>query len=282
MSRRRHGRIVFAMPYITTPDGVDIHYKDWGSGPAVILSHGWPNNADMWEGQQLFLAHNGFRAIAHDRRGHGRSAQVWDGNDMDHYADDLAALITALDIDDVALVGWSTGGGEVARYVGRHRSDRVSRLALVSAVTPFLLQTDDNPGGLPAATFDGFRAASLADRAEMYRTAANDLFFGPDGGTTGQREALWRLSMQSGHHNAYESIAAFSETDMRDDLRAIDVPTLIVHGDADEVVPLAAGGRASAALVPHAELKVYAGAPHGIPQTHADRLNADLLAFLQS
>jgi non-heme chloroperoxidase len=270
------------MPTLTTADGVDLSYKSWGDGPPVILSHGWPNNADMWETQQLFLAHNGFRAIAHDRRGHGRSSQPWQGNDMDHYADDLAALIDTLGLDEVALVGWSTGGGEVVRYIGRHGTAKVSRLALVSSVTPLLLRSDTHPEGVPVEVYDGFRAASLADRAELYRTAANDLFFGPDGGSAGQREALWRMSMASGHHNAYECIAAFSETDLRPDLGRVDVPTLIVHGDADEVVPLDLGGRATAALVPHAELKVYPGAPHGLTHTHADRLNADLLTFLQS
>jgi non-heme chloroperoxidase len=271
-----------AMPSFTTPDGVDLHYKDWGDGPAVILSHGWPVNADMWESTQLWLAHNGFRVIAHDRRGHGRSAQVWAGNDMDHYADDLAALIDHLDLDAVSLVGWSTGGAEVVRYIGRHGDARVARLALIASVTPFLLRTEDNPDGIPIEAFDGFRAGSLADRAELYRTTANDLLFGAGAGSVGQRDAVWSMGMASGHHNAYECIAAFSETDVREDLRAIRVPTLIVHGDADEIAPLAIAGLATAELVPHAELKVYAGAPHGLTYTHGDVLNGDLLDFLQA
>ena len=271
------------MPTVTTPDGVEIHYKDWCAGQPVVLSHGWPLNADSWEAHQLYLADNGFRAIAHDRRGHGRSTQVWDGNDMDHYADDLAALIEALDLRDVILIGFSTGGGEVTRYIGRHGTARVAKLVLVSAVPPFMLQTDDNPGGVPIEVFDEIRAGSLADRSQTYKDLADGPFFGNnrDGASVsrGIRDAFWRQGLQSGHKNAYDSIAAFSATDMRDDLRRVDVPTLVIHGDDDQVVPFAVGGQASAALVEGARLKVYPGAPHGITDTHKDQLSADLLAF---
>jgi non-heme chloroperoxidase len=273
------------MAFITTDDGVEIFYKDWGpaAGQPVVLSHGWPLNADSWESQQLHLADNGFRAIAHDRRGHGRSGQVWDGNDMDHYADDLAAVIEALDLRDAILVGFSTGGGEVARYIGRHGTGRVAKAVLVSAVPPFMLKTDDNPGGVPIEVFDGLRAGSLADRSQLYRDLADGPFFNNNRAGTdisqGMRDAFWRQGMQAGHKNAYDSIAAFSATDMREDLGKFDVPTLVIHGDDDQVVPIDVGGRASAALIAGAELKVYAGAPHGITDTHKDQLSADLLAF---
>jgi non-heme chloroperoxidase len=271
------------MPTVTTADGTEIYYKDWGEGQPVVLSHGWPLNADSWEAQQLYLAENGFRAIAHDRRGHGRSAQVWDGNDMDHYADDLAALIGALDLRDVILIGFSTGGGEVTRYVGRHGTARVAKLVLVSAVPPFMLRTDDNPGGVPIEVFDEIRAGSLADRSQLYNDLADGPFFGNNregaNVSRGIRDAFWRQGLQSGHKNAYDSIAAFSATDMREDLRRVDVPTLVIHGDDDQVVPFAVGGQASAALVEGARLKVYPGAPHGITDTHKDQLSADLLAF---
>jgi non-heme chloroperoxidase len=271
------------MPTVTTADGTEIYYKDWGDGQPAVLSHGWPLNADSWEAQQLYLAENGFRAIAHDRRGHGRSAQVWDGNDMDHYADDLAALIGALDLRDVILIGFSTGGGEVTRYIGRHGTARVAKLVLVSAVPPFMLRTDDNPGGVPIEVFDEIRAGSLADRSQTYHDLADGPFFGNNregaNVSRGIRDAFWRQGLQSGHKNAYDSIAAFSATDMREDLRRVDVPTLVIHGDDDQVVPFAVGGQASAALVEGARLKVYPGAPHGITDTHKDQLSADLLAF---
>ena len=273
------------MPFITTPDGVEIFYKDWGSGPAVVLSHGWPLNSDSWEAQQLHLADNGFRAIAHDRRGHGRSAQVWDGNDMDHYADDLSALIEALDLSDVVLVGFSTGGGEVARYIGRHGTSRVAKAVLVSSVPPFMLRTEDNPGGVPIEVFDGLREGSLKDRSQLYKDLAGGPFFGKNKGldvSQGMQDSFWRQGMQAGHKNAYDSIAAFSATDMRDDLAKFDVPTLVIHGDADQVVPFEVGGKASAALIDGAELKVYEGAPHGVTDTHKERLNADLLAFVKA
>jgi non-heme chloroperoxidase len=273
------------MPFITTPDGVDLFFKDWGprTGRPVVLAHGWPLNSDSWEAQQLHLAEHGFRAIAHDRRGHGRSTQVWDGNDMDHYADDLAALMEQLDLRDVLLVGFSTGGGEVTRYVGRHGTARVSALCLVSAVPPYMLRTDDNPGGVPIEVFDGIRAGSLADRSQLYQDLADGPFFGHnrDGVEVAQgtRDAFWRQGLQAGHKNAYDSIAAFSATDLRDDLRKVDVPTLVIHGDDDQVVPFAVGGQASAAMVDGARLLVYAGAPHGITDTHKERLSGDLLEF---
>jgi non-heme chloroperoxidase len=273
------------MPYITTPDGVEIFYKDWGSGPTVVLSHGWPLSADSWEAQQLFLAENGYRAIAHDRRGHGRSTQVWEGNDMDHYADDLASVIETLDLSDITLIGFSTGGGEVARYVGRHGTARVAKLGLVSAVPPFMLKTDDNPGGVPIEVFDGLREGSIKDRSQLYKDLAGGPFFGKNKGgdvSEGMQDAFWRQGLQAGHKNAYDSIAAFSATDLRPDLAKFDVPTLVIHGDADQVVPFEVGGKASAAMIDGAQLKVYPGAPHGLTDTHKDQLNADLLEFLKS
>jgi non-heme chloroperoxidase len=273
------------MSFISAADGAQIYYKDWGNGPPVVLSHGWPLNSDSWEAQQLFLAGNGFRVIAHDRRGHGRSTQTWSGNDMDTYADDLAALIVALDLRDLALVGFSTGGGEVARYIGRHGTSRVAKVVLVSAVPPFMLQTEDNPGGVPIEVFDGIRAASLADRSQTYQDLADGPFFGANrpgqNPSRGMRDAFWMQGMQSGHRNALESIAAFSATDFRPDLDRIDVPTLVIHGDDDQVVPIDVGGRASAARITGAELKVYPGAPHGITDTHKEELSADLLTFLR-
>jgi non-heme chloroperoxidase len=274
------------MPFVKTSDGAEIYYKDWGTGPPVVLSHGWPLNADSWEAQMLFLAGNGNRVVAHDRRGHGRSTQTWHGNEMDTYADDLAAVIEELDLRDITLVGFSTGGGEVARYIGRHGTERVAGVALVSAVPPFMLQTDDNPGGVPIQVFDEIRAASLADRSQAYRDLADGPFFGnnrPGANVSeGTRLAFWRQGLQAGHRNAYECIAAFSATDFRGDLAKIDVPTLVIHGDDDQVVPFSVGGQASAALIDGAELKVYPGAPHGITDTHKEQLGADLLAFVSS
>lgn len=276
------------MPSILTRDNVEIHYKDWGpkDGPVVILSHGWPLNADSWDRQAMFLADAGYRVIAHDRRGHGRSSQPWDGNDMDHYADDLAQLIQALDLHDVSLFGFSTGGGEITRYVGRHGTGRVAKLGLISAVPPLMLKTDANPGGLPIEVFDGIRAGSLADRSKLYQDIASGPFFGFNrpGATPSQGmiDAFWFQGMTGGHKNTFDSIKAFSETDFTEDLKKFDRPTLIVHGDDDQIVPIDAAGRASKRLVPHAELKVYEGGPHGITDTHADRLNHDMLAFLQS
>ncbi|MGW4482011.1 alpha/beta fold hydrolase [Rhodococcus triatomae] len=274
------------MPTFTTPDGTDIHFKDWGRGRPVVLSHGWPLNSDSWEAQQLFLASNGYRVIAHDRRGHGRSTQTWNGNEMDTYADDLAGLIDHLDLRDVTLVGFSTGGGEVARYVGRHGTGRIAQVVLVSAVPPMMVATEDNPGGVPIEVFDGIRESSLADRSQTYRDLADGPFFGNNrpgqNPSQGMRDAFWRQGLQAGARNAYECIAAFSETDFRPDLARIDVPTLVIHGDDDQVVPFEVGGKASAALIDDAELVVYPGAPHGITDTHKDQLNKDLLAFLGS
>jgi non-heme chloroperoxidase len=274
------------MSTITTRDGVEIYYKDWGAGQPVILSHGWPLSSDSWEAQAFQLASNGFRVITHDRRGHGRSSQPWDGNDMDHYADDLAQLIEALDLKNVSLFGFSTGGGEVARYVGRHGTGRVAKLGLIAAVPPLMLKTDANPGGLPIEVFDGLRNASLADRSKLYRDIASGPFFGfnrPGAKVSqGMIDAFWLQGMQAGHKNAYDSIKAFSETDFTEDLKKFDRPTLIVHGDDDQIVPIDAAARASARLVPQATLKVYSGAPHGLADTHKDQLNADLLTFLRS
>ncbi|WP_067652084.1 alpha/beta fold hydrolase [Nocardia harenae] len=274
------------MPIHTTADGTEIYYKDWGRGRPVVLSHGWPLNADSWEGQQLFLAEHGYRVIAHDRRTHGRSTQSWDGNEMDTYADDLAGLIEHLDLTELTLIGFSTGGGEVARYLGRHGSARVAQLVLVAAVPPFMLRTEDNPGGVPIAVFDGIRANSLADRSQTYRDLADGPFFGNNRPgqhpSQGMRDAFWRQGLQAGARNAYESIAAFSATDFRPDLDAIDVPTLVIHGDDDQVVPFEVGGKASAARIRGAALTVYPGAPHGITDTHRDELNKDLLAFLRT
>ncbi|HEY4252618.1 MAG TPA: alpha/beta hydrolase [Roseomonas sp.] len=281
----RTGRVTRGVSSITTRDGVEIHYKDWGRGQPVVLSHGWPLNADSWESQAFHLASNGFRVIAHDRRGHGRSSQPWDGNDMDHYADDLAQVIEALDLRNVVLFGFSTGGGEVARYVGRHGTGRVAKLGLISAVPPLMLKTAANPGGLPMEVFDGLRAASIADRSKLYRDLASGPFFGfnrPGAQVSqGMIDSFWLQGMTSGHKNAFDSIKAFSETDFTADLRKFDRPTLIVHGDADQIVPIDAAARASARLVPHATLKVYAGAPHGLADTHKQQLNADMLAFLR-
>ncbi|GAB1583708.1 alpha/beta hydrolase [Phyllobacterium phragmitis] len=274
------------MSTITTRDGVEIYYKDWGKGDPVILSHGWPLSSDSWEAQALHLASNGFRVITHDRRGHGRSSQPWDGNDMDHYADDLAQVIEALDLRNVSLFGFSTGGGEVARYVGRHGTGRVAKLGLISAVPPLMLKTEANPAGTPIDVFDGLRAASIADRSTLYRDLASGPFFGfnrPGAKVSqGMIDSFWLQGMQSGHKNAYDCIKAFSETDFTEDLKKFDKPTLIVHGDDDQIVPIDAAGRASKRLVPHAELKVYPGAPHGLADTHKEQLNADLLAFLRS
>jgi non-heme chloroperoxidase len=274
------------MSTITTRDGVEIYYKDWGTGQPVILSHGWPLNSDSWESQAFHLASNGFRVITHDRRGHGRSSQPWDGNDMDHYADDLADLIEALNLQGVSLFGFSTGGGEVARYVGRHGTGRVAKLGLIAAVTPLMLQTKSNPIGTPIEVFDGLRAASLADRSTLYRDIASGPFFGfnrPGANVSqGMIDSFWLQGMMAGHKNTYDCIKAFSETDLTEDLKRFDKPALIIHGDDDQIVPIDASARAAARLVPHAELKVYPGAPHGLADTHKDQLNADLLAFLRS
>ncbi|MBM0128122.1 alpha/beta fold hydrolase [Pimelobacter simplex] len=274
------------MPYVTTDDGAEIFYKDWGTdGSPVLLSHGWPLNADAWEATALFLANNGHRAIAHDRRGHGRSSQTWNGNEMDTYADDLACLIEALDLRDLTLVGHSTGGGEIAHYVGRHGTARVAKVVLVSAVPPLMLQTDDNPEGLPIETFNAIRDGEVADRSQLYRNLADGPFFGHNRRgdvDQGFRDAFWLQSMACGHRAAYECIAAFSATDFRPDLEKIDVPTLVIHGDDDQIVPFEVGGKRSAEMIDGAILKVYEGSSHALPDTDRDRLHADLLEFVNA
>jgi len=276
------------MATFTTRDDVQIYFKDWGprDGEPVVFSHGWPLSSDSWESQMFFLASHGYRVIAHDRRGHGRSSQPWDGNDMDHYADDLAQLLEHLDIKGAALFGFSTGGGEVARYIGRHGTARVNKAGLISAVPPLMLKTTDNPGGLPIEVFDGLRAGSIKDRSQLYKDIAGGPFFGfnREGATPSQGmiDSFWMQGMWGGHKNTYDSIAAFSATDFREDLSKFDVPTLIVHGDDDQIVPIDAAGRASARLVKNSKLIVYPGAPHGLTDTHKDKLNQDLLDFLKS
>ncbi|MEG3848027.1 alpha/beta hydrolase [Microcoleus sp. herbarium19] len=278
------------MSYITVgkenSGNIDIYYKDWGTGQPIVLSHGWPLNSDSWEAQMLFLADHGYRAIAHDRRGHGRSSQPWNGNEMDTYADDLATLIESLDLNGATLIGFSTGGGEVARYIGRHGTARLAKAALISAVPPLMLKTEHNPAGLPIEVFDRLRTGSLADRSQLYQDLASGPFFGfnrPGAKVSqGAIDWFWFQGMQAGHKNAFDCIKAFSETDFTEDLKKFDVPTLILHGDDDQIVPIGAAAIASAKLVKNATLKVYPGAPHGLTDTHKDRLNEDLLEFLKS
>ncbi|WP_091227932.1 alpha/beta fold hydrolase [Microbacterium sp. 3J1] len=275
------------MSYVTTEDGTRIFFKDWGpeDGEPVLLSHGWPLNSDAWEATALHLASRGYRAIAHDRRGHGKSTQTWTGNEMDTYADDLACLLDTLDVTDVTLIGHSTGGGEIVHYVGRHATGRVARVILVSAVPPLMVKTDDNPGGLPIETFDGIRAGEAANRSQLYRDLADGPFFGNNRTgdvPQGTRDAFWAQGLASGTRNAYECIAAFSATDFRPDLAKIDVPTLVIHGDDDQIVPIDISGRLSAELVADAQLIVYEAGAHGLPDTDRERLHADILAFLQS
>ena len=274
------------MSTIKTNDGTDIYYKDWGTGPAVVFSHGWPLCSDSWEAQMMHLATNGFRCIAHDRRGHGRSSQPWTGNDMDTYADDLHELIEKLHLKDAVLIGFSAGGGEVARYVGRHGTKRVAQIGLISAVPPLMLRTAANPGGLPMEIFDGIRQNSLQDRSQLYRDMASGPFFGANRKgakvSQGVMDSFWRQGMMAGHKNTFDCIKAFSETDFTQDLKKIDVPTLIVHGDDDQIVPLAASGLLSSTMVNGSALKVYEGAPCGLIDTHKDRLNAELLQFVRS
>jgi len=273
------------MSTITTPDGAEIYYKDWGTGPVVTFSHGWPLSADAWDGQLLFLAQHGYRVIAHDRRGHGRSGQPSTGNDMNGYADDLAAVIEALDLHDATLVGHSTGGGEVARYIGRHGTGRVAKAALISAVPPIMVQSDANPEGLPIDVFDGLRAGLVKDRSQFYKDLATPFYGANKPGadvSQGVLDQFWLWSMQSGMMNAYASIKAFSETDFTEDLKKIDVPTLVLHGEDDQIVPVKDSAHKSAKLIANATEIYYPGAPHGLTDTHADQFNADLLAFLQS
>lgn len=272
------------MPFVTTKDGTQIYYKDWGTGQPVVFSHGWPLQSDSWEAQMLFLASNGYRAIAHDRRGHGRSTQTWGGNDMDTYADDLAAVIESLDLKNAVLIGFSTGGGEVARYLGRHGESRIAKAALISAVPPLMLKTPANPGGLPIDVFDGLRQASIADRSKLYQDLAAGPFYGFNrkgaNVSQGMIDSFWLQGVQAGHKNALDCIKAFSETDFTEDLKKANVPVLVIHGDDDQIVPIDAAGRASAKILKNATLKVYPGAPHGLISTHSEQVNQDLLAFL--
>jgi non-heme chloroperoxidase len=273
------------MPTITNKDGAEIYYKDWGKGRPVTFSHGWPLSADAWDDQMLYLAEHGYRCIAHDRRGHGRSSQSWDGNDMDTYADDLAALLDKLDVRNATMVGHSTGGGEVARYIGRHGTSRVSQAVLISAVPPTMLKTAANPGGLPMEVFDGIRAGVQANRSQFYKDLAMPFFgFNRLGAKVSQGtiDWFWYLGMQGSLKGAYDCIKQFSETDFNEDLKKFDVPTLILHGDDDQIVPIADAGLLSAKIVKNATLKVYPGAPHGMCTTLKDAINADLLAFLKT
>jgi non-heme chloroperoxidase len=274
------------MATITTKDGTQIYYKDWGSGQPVVFSHGWPLTADAWEAQMFFLASNGYRCIGHDRRGHGRSSQPWDGNDMDTYADDVAELLDTLDLKDVVMIGHSTGGGEVARYIGRYGSKRLKKAVLMGAVPPIMVKTPANPGGLPIEVFDGFRKAYLADRAQFFLDVASGPFFGfnrPGAKVSeGLIRAWWTQGMMCGHKNGYDCIKAFSETDFTEDLKTFDVPTLIIHGDDDQIVPIGASAMRSSKLVKGAELKIYKGGGHSLGDTAKDQLNADLLAFIKA
>jgi non-heme chloroperoxidase len=272
------------MPTITTKDGTQIYYKDWGKGQPVTFSHGWPLSVDDWDAQMMYFGQKGYRVIAHDRRGHGRSTQTWDGNEMDTYADDLAALFDALDLKDAIMVGHSTGGGEVARYLGRHGTKRVAKAALISAVPPLMLKTEKNPGGLPISVFDEIRAGVAGNRSQFYKDLTLPFYgYNRPGAkiSEGIREHWWLQAMLGGVKPHYDCVKAFSETDFTEDLKKIDIPVLILHGDDDQIVPIGAAGLMSAKILNNSTLKVYPGYPHGMFTTHAEEINADLLAFFK-
>ncbi len=273
------------MSTLTLKDGTEFFYKDWGTGQPVVFSHGWPLDGDAWDAQMLFLGQKGYRVIAHDRRGHGRSGQTWEGNEMDTYADDLAQLFEHLDLNDVIMIGHSTGGGEVARYIGRHGTSRVAKAVLIGAVPPIMLKTAANPEGLPIDVFDGIRAGVTNDRSQFFKDLALPFFgFNREGAKVSQGaiDSFWSIGMLGGVKGEYDCIKAFSETDFTEDLKTFDVPTLILHGDDDQIVPIAASAMLSSKLVKGAQLKVYKGAPHGMCTTLKDEVNADLLAFIKS
>lgn len=270
---------------VTVKDGATIHYRDWGSGRPVVFAHGWPLSGDAWDSQMVYVCEHGFRGIAHDRRGHGKSSQPWSGNDMDTYADDLAAVINSLDLKEITLVGHSTGGGEIVRYMSRHGAARVKQVVMVSSVPPQMVKTDANPNGMPIDIFNGLRAAVTADHSQLYRDLSAPFFGTNRPGAKpleGLREAFWLDGMRGSHKGLLDCIKQFSETDFNEDLKKINVPTLVVHGDDDQIVPFDVSSKKTAAIVKGAVLKVYPGAPHGLPLTHAEQFNADLLAFLKS
>ncbi len=272
------------MATITTKDGTHIYYKDWGKGQPIVFSHGWPLSADDWDGQMLYFGQRGYRVIAHDRRGHGRSGQTWDGNEMNTYADDLHSLFEKLDLKDAIMVGHSTGGGEVARYLGRHGSGRVAKAVLISSVPPLMLKTDKNPNGLPLSAFDELRAALAANRPQFYRDITLPFYgYNRQGAkvSEGIREHWWSQGMMGSVKAHYDCIQAFSETDFTEDLKKIDIPVLVMHGDDDQIVPIVASAPLAAKLIKNATLKVYPGFPHGMPRTNADQINADLLVFFK-
>ncbi|MGE3182378.1 MAG: alpha/beta fold hydrolase [Phycisphaerae bacterium] len=273
------------MPTFKTKDNTEIYYKDWGSGQPVVFSHGWPLSADAFEDQMFFLAENGYRAIGHDRRGHGRSSQPWNGNEMNTYADDLAALVAHLDLNDAVHVGHSTGGGEVARYIGRHGTKRVAKAVLIGAVPPLMLKTEKNPDGVPMEVFDGIRAGVQSDRAQFFKDLTESFFGANRKGSKvsqGMKDTFWLIGMQCGLKNAYDCIKAFSETDFAEDLKKFDVPTLLIHGDDDQIVPIENSAKKSAKLIKDAQLKIYKSGSHAICTTEKDKVNADLLEFIRA